>query len=723
MQGMPVQRRAAGVIAAALIVVFLIALSRLNGMPPKPANAPANEFSAVRALAAERATIGGRVPHPTGSAEARAVRDRLVKHLDALGYETTVKRSFACDDHNDCATVENILAHPPAQPAGAPVILTAHYDSVFAGPGASDDGAGVATVLEIARIIRTEKFRSPIMLLIDDGEEAGLLGAEAFAADQTAIDRDAAFVNLEARGTGGSSYLFETSPNNRWFVPTVAKKLPRPITTSLFFSIYELLPNDTDLTVYKRAGLTGVNFAFIKNVGFYHSPFDDIDHVDLRTLQHHGENALAAVRALANLDLHRRSTGNAIWFDVLGFFVLWWPARWTIMLVIAALVLSIVAASILVREDEASWREIAIGIATFLAAIIGAALVAAAIAMILPSAKWLAFPYGAIVSTWLIGTLVTLAVIAFARRRARFDSLFIAGAIAWNLLALVVTFLLTGASYGFLVPGIVLAITATLRATGNGGELAVSLVAALVAAILWFPFGITLYDALGKTSLPVIALLIALVTTTFAPLFDRLSRAFVLVVVALCVIGVIVSLALPATTAERPSRVMAYYLDDGEKTQWIASSPVGNVTRAETMFNWYAVPPEMYVAPAPRLALAPVLVTREGNAIRVRSQRNADRVALVIHANVPSLRVNGIAPPPRTARFRNHIAPGWTRVTSHGSEMVVDVGSAGPVEVYASDLSSGLPPEGAEVAAARRAAHAYATDSGDATITTRHATL
>ena len=54
---------------------------------------------------------------------------------------------------------------------------------------------------------------------------------------------------------------------------------------------------------------------------------------------------------------------------------------------------------------------------------------------------------------------------------------------------------------------------------------------------------------------------------------------------------------------------------------------------------------------------------------------------------------------------------------------LLPIGSAAPVEVYASDLSTGLPPEGAPIAAARRAAHAYATDSGDATITTRHTML
>ena len=132
---------------------------------------------------------------------------------------------------------------------------------MYAGPGASDDGTGVASLLEIARIIRTEKYRNPVTFLIDDGEEAGLLGAEAFVTDRAYVESIGAVINLEARGTSGPSVLFETSTNNRWFVPIIARALPHPVTTSLFYSIYELLPNDTDLTVFKRVGLTGVKAA------------------------------------------------------------------------------------------------------------------------------------------------------------------------------------------------------------------------------------------------------------------------------------------------------------------------------------------------------------------------------------------------------------------------------------------------------------------------------
>ena len=42
-------------------------------------------------------------------------------------------------------------------------------------------------------------------------------------------------------------------------------------TSSLYGEIYKFLPNDTDLTPFLKAGITGYNFAFIGNVAHYHT--------------------------------------------------------------------------------------------------------------------------------------------------------------------------------------------------------------------------------------------------------------------------------------------------------------------------------------------------------------------------------------------------------------------------------------------------------------------
>jgi hypothetical protein len=83
-----------------------------------------------------------------------------------------------------------------------------------------------------------------------------------------------------------------------------------PATNSIYYTLYQRLPNDTDLTVFKRAGLAGVNFAFVGAPLRYHTPRDDLAHLDSGSLQHHGDHALAMVRALASEGGSWQSSGD-----------------------------------------------------------------------------------------------------------------------------------------------------------------------------------------------------------------------------------------------------------------------------------------------------------------------------------------------------------------------------------------------------------------------------
>jgi len=56
------------------------------------------------------------------------------------------------------------------------------------GPGAADDGAAVAAVLETVRALRTQApLRNDLVVLLIDGEENGLLGAQAVVRDDPLI--------------------------------------------------------------------------------------------------------------------------------------------------------------------------------------------------------------------------------------------------------------------------------------------------------------------------------------------------------------------------------------------------------------------------------------------------------------------------------------------------------------------------------------------------------
>ena len=177
--------------AGLLLLAALLAATWLGLQPPSPlpSSAPAGSFSAGRALPQLRRVLdaaGEGVPHPVGSEASARVRDRVVAEFRAIGVSPRVAESLTCNRYLTCTPVANVVALLPGRGRGPAVLLSAHLDSVPAGPGAADDGSGVAIVLEIARALRAEPATSDVILLVDDAEESGLGGAEAFLLDPAA---------------------------------------------------------------------------------------------------------------------------------------------------------------------------------------------------------------------------------------------------------------------------------------------------------------------------------------------------------------------------------------------------------------------------------------------------------------------------------------------------------------------------------------------------------
>jgi len=291
-----------------LLITLLILLGVLRSYStpaPVDAGAPDVVFSADRAEAVLRDLLADDVPHVSGSPQNRMVRDRIVQHLQTAGYEPEIQSRFQCSPkYGTCSPIENVIAVKPGSNGRYAVLLTAHYDSTWGGPGAADDGAGVAAILEIARMLADfPAFKNDVIILISDGEEGGLIGAEAFAEHHPLFARVKAVINLEARGVTGPSVMFETGEGNRSVIRMLAKNVDRPVANSLTYELYKRMPNDTDYTVYKNRGVMGVNFAFAQGVALYHSILDNPDHLDLGSLQHHGDNAWGMLKAFGERDL------------------------------------------------------------------------------------------------------------------------------------------------------------------------------------------------------------------------------------------------------------------------------------------------------------------------------------------------------------------------------------------------------------------------------------
>ena len=296
-------------------LVLLGVLRSYSSPEPVDAAAPDVVFSAIRAEAILRDFLRDKRPHVAGSPANALVRDRIMAEFEAAGYRPELQSRFHCNPmFGGCAPVQNIIATKPGRAGKHAVLLTAHYDSVWAGPGAADDGAGTAAVLEIARMAADfPPFENDVIFLISDAEESGLVGAHAFAEHHPLFKKVKAVINLEARGVTGPSGMFETGSGNRSVIRMLSKGVERPVGTSLVYEMYRRMPNDTDYSVYKRQGVMGLNFAFAQGVALYHSSLDDADHLDLGSLQHHGDNAWGMLKALGERNLntiyHREDAG------------------------------------------------------------------------------------------------------------------------------------------------------------------------------------------------------------------------------------------------------------------------------------------------------------------------------------------------------------------------------------------------------------------------------
>ncbi|HZA49729.1 MAG TPA: M20/M25/M40 family metallo-hydrolase, partial [Myxococcaceae bacterium] len=449
--------------------------ARYVAPPVAPADAPGTSFSAERARLELTRVLGDGAPRPVGSAAADAARQRIVERLRELGYSPSIQEAFACGEIRSCARVRNVVAlRPGREPDGKLVLFSTHYDSVSAGPGASDDAMAVAAQLEIARALaESPPARNGIVFLVNEGEEVGLLGAEAFVAEHPLAARVGVVVNVEARGTTGPSFMFELSEPNGWLVRTYAEHVRRPATNSVAYAVYKLLPNDTDLTVYKRAGLAGLNFAIIGGETRYHTPRDDAAHADPRSLQHHGDNALAMVRALTEVNLEARPDGEDVFFDLFSLRTLRWPLSWMRPGAAAAAVLALIAAWVAVGRGRVRGPELGWGLVAWMFAVAGSAGAVAGTHAALKELgafpyPWIASPGPARIALWGAGAFGALLLATAFGGLARARGLWLGATVGWALAGTVAAVLAPDMSYLAVLPALASAFLGVLWALGPG---------------------------------------------------------------------------------------------------------------------------------------------------------------------------------------------------------------------------------------------------------------
>jgi hypothetical protein len=369
-------------ILAAIFITAILSLLYFTMIPRWTSDdiVPLSEFSTKRAY--DKVADISKKPHFVGSENHAQVADYLVKELQNLGLETSRQEGYTLTDWGNLVKSKNILARLKGSTNSKALLLLSHYDSAphSYSHGASDAGSGVATILEGVRAFTNNKTtnKNDIIILFSDAEELGLNGAALFVTQHNWAKEVGLVLNFEARGTSGPSYmLMETNNGNAGLVKEfAAAAAPFPVSNSLMYSIYKMLPNDTDLTVFRKKGnIQGYNFAFIDGHYNYHTAQDDIKHLSKNTLAHQGTYLMPLLHYFSNANLNTTKADSDYVYFTIPYTFIHYPFSWILPMLIIALLLFVLLFFIGIAKRILSFQEIIKGSVPLLGSIITAGFV------------------------------------------------------------------------------------------------------------------------------------------------------------------------------------------------------------------------------------------------------------------------------------------------------------------------------------------------------------
>ena len=712
-------------IAIAIVVIVLAVLSLKSMLlpiaPMRQQNA-ATEFDAVRAKARLARILGDQAPHPADSPANDAVRGRLVAELQSMGLRPIVRDQFACNDFQKarlvaCARVRNVIAII-GPPTGKALLLSAHYDSVPVGPGAADDGIGVATLLEVGSLLKQRPLKRPVFLLFNEGEELGLVGARAFLSDPLSHNVDS-LLNFEARGVTGPATMFETSQPNGPAMAAYSTSVQHPYASSLSTDFARLIPNDTDVTTYKERGWLTLNFAIVGNETHYHSPGDDLASLDVRSLQHMGDQGLAIASRLAAGE--PQATGSRIFADV--------GERLFLNLPLAAgaiiLVVGLIAFAWIGRRRGALIRGSAVVLSAMVAGSAAAWLAVTIMGFIRSGIYWRAHPGWAFAAIYATVLFAALAVLLGLGRDIRSDRLRPSFWFMFLLLGGLLAIAAPGAIIYFLIaPALVLTGILIGRRWPPAEQIA-SMLALISLFIVWGELLAALEELFSPGPLWVVAPLGAIVIVAALvesqAVFAGASRRLVLIgsaVVAL--VAWVVAGLTPAYSTGRQQRFTVEHVTDFamKRTHWAVANdgadlppaypPAGQWSRGEVAYSgrprWLAAAPAVGGLKPPSAQIAESIRNGNERSVRLRLAANgAERIVLIApdDAHFRSAGVPGFMRPLGDSDAAGKFTITCTGRSCDGLEMLLDFGTGKPVTLTMVGSRNGLPASAAPLLAAR----------------------
>ncbi|EDW48592.1 GM21956 [Drosophila sechellia] len=203
------------------------------------------------------------------------------------------------------------------------ILVNSHFDSQPTSPSTGDDGHMVVSILEVLRVISSTRksFEHPIVFLINGSEKIRCrhLTDSLLTTNGLRI----------ATGSGGRELMFQSGPNYPWLVKIYKDGAKHYFSTTMAEEIFQtgLVPSYTDFDIFVEYGnLIGLDIGQCINGFVYHTKYDRIDVIPRAALRNTGDNLLGLVQTLSNAselrDLSANPTGNTIFFDVLGLYLI-----------------------------------------------------------------------------------------------------------------------------------------------------------------------------------------------------------------------------------------------------------------------------------------------------------------------------------------------------------------------------------------------------------------
>lgn len=196
------------------------------------------------------------------------------------------------------------------------VLVSAHYDSVASGNGATDNGMGITIALALIKKYCKHSLSANLVFNFNNAEEDGLFGAQAFV-DHPRFSDIKSFVNLEGAGAGGPAMLFRAS-GAEVAAAYKGSKLPRSSIAGNDFFEQGLVKSQTDFVVY-APHVPGIDVAFFAPRSQYHTRRDSSKTTSAWSIEHMLSAAEHSVSNLARIaPVQDNHTKRPFFFDFLG---------------------------------------------------------------------------------------------------------------------------------------------------------------------------------------------------------------------------------------------------------------------------------------------------------------------------------------------------------------------------------------------------------------------